>query len=327
MSDPLSQQYIAADDVQAALLLKYVRALYLNKRLPEWLYKIFLKLVPSRWFPHSQDYVLDAEIDNRRIRLLHCTSDTIGREAWLFGYYDRLVLSFIRDLMEQLKHAQKTRMAFYDIGANIGNHTIFLADLFDHVYCFEPNPKALEILKTNVGSLDQVQIFPIGLSNEDAELSFATGSATNLGNAHIVTAEEMTEPRAKISVRNGDQLIRKEDLLPPMLMKIDVEGHEPEVIAGLQTTIERHTPVIVMEILARALGKVSPMAELLSARGYRVFKMSGLGHMQQLMRFQNELVLSPFDFDGPCDNAIAIAPAQWEAVQGLCERCGAGRTG
>jgi len=109
-------------------------------------------------------------------------------------------------------------------------------------------------------------------------------------------------------------------------MKIDVEGHEPEVIAGLETTIERHTPVIVMEILARALGKVSPIAELLSARGYRVFKMSGLGRVQQLMRFQNELVLSPFNFDEPCDNAIAIAPAHWETVQDLCERCGAGRT-
>jgi len=315
-----------ADEIRAAWPLRRARALYQKDCVPEWFYKAALKAMPARWYPDPQSYVLRTEIDGRAIELKLRTDDTIGREAWLYGYYDRLVLGFLRELVTRLKRANAAPMAFYDIGANIGNHTVFLADLFERVYCFEPNPKAIEILKANVAPLAQVEIFPVGLSNEDAELGFMTGSATNLGNAHIVAPGETREQVVKISVRNGDKLIGTESLAPPAMMKIDVEGHEPEVIAGLEATIERHTPVIVLEILTRALGKVAPLAGQLGACGYRVFKMSGLGRAQQLTRFRNELVLSPFDFDGPCENAIAIAPAQWEVLREIFERHGGGQT-
>jgi FkbM family methyltransferase len=309
-----------ADDIDAAWPLRRARALYQKDCVPEWFYKAALKAMPAGWYPVPQTYVLRGEIEGRAFDLQLRTDDTIGREAWLYGYYDRLVLEFLRAFVQRLNTEGTGQSAFYDIGANIGNHTVFLVDLFEHVYCFEPNPKALEILKTNVRELTQVKIFPVGLSNEDAQLDFMTGSATNLGNAHIVTPEETYEPMARISVRNGDRLIDDEKLVPPTIMKIDVEGHEPEVIAGLEATIKRHKPVIVMEILARALDKISPIAEQLNACGYRVFKMSGLGRVQQSMRFRNELVLSPFDFDGPCENAIAIAPAHWKLARELVER-------
>jgi len=315
-----------ADDVAAAWPLGRARALYQTQRLPEWLYKAALKVMPAHWYPDPQPYLLRTEIGGRAVQILHRTDDTIGREAWLFGYYDRLVLGFLREFVQRLKRTHSDHPVFYDIGANIGNHTVFLLDLFERVYCFEPNPKALEVLNANVAAFPQVRIFPVGLSNEDAELSFTTGSASNLGNAHIVAPDEASAATAKISVRNGDRFIGDQDLAPPALIKIDVEGHEAEVIAGLEATIKQHRPAIVLEILARALGKVSPLRELLRACGYRVFKMSGLGRTQQFTRFRNEIVLTPFDFDGPCENAIAVAPAQWEAVKGLFEQSGGAGT-
>ena len=315
--DGFHDRFPDADAVAAARSLKLARALYLSGRVPEWLYKIALKLTPSRWYPEPQAYLLKAQIEDHAIQIIHRTDDTIGREAWLFGYYDRLVLGFLRELVQRLKRARKDPMVFYDIGANIGNHTVFLADLFDSIYCFEPNSKALKKLEINVSPFPQVQIFPIGLSNQDTELGFMTGSATNLGNAHIVAPEDARASMAKITVRNGDRFIRDENLVPPVLMKIDVEGHEADAIEGLEATIAEHTPVIVLEVLARALDKVSPVREMLRACGYRTFKTSGLGRARQLTSFRNEIVLTPFDLDESCENAIAIPPCYWNALKDL----------
>ena len=306
-----------ADDVVAAWPLRRARALFQSDRLPEWLYKAAIKAMPNQWYPDPQSYILDTKIDGRAVRLLHRTNDTIGREAWLFGYYDRLVLAFLRDLTKRLKTTQTAPLAFYDIGANIGNHTVFLSDLFNHVYCFEPNPMALEVLATNVASHSNVQIFSVGLSDLDTELGFMTGGASNLGNAHIVATQGGQAPSIKVAVRNGDKFVRDNKLLPPTLIKIDVEGHEAEVAAGLAATIEAHTPVIVFEILERALGKAAPFAQMLSASGYRIFKMSGLGRARQLMSFRNTLVLSPYGFERPCENALAIPPRYRDVLQDM----------
>lgn len=317
--EPVSGRGVDADDVAAPWPLRWARMLYQTNRLPEWLYKAFLKLVPGNWFPEPQSYVLYADIDGRAVSLLHRTNDTLGREAWLFGYYDRLVLTFLRRVAKRLKSIQEAPLTFYDVGANIGNHTVFLADLFDEVYCFEPNPKAIEILEINVGPLPNVRIFPVGLSDQDAELGFMTGSARNLGNAHIVAPEEGPTPSVRIAVRAGDGIVREDKLAPPALLKIDVEGHEAQVIEGLEETIAEHTPVIVVEILERALEKAGPVADLLRTRGYRVFRMSGLDRARQLFSFRNRLVLEPYDFDGPCENALAIPPRYWGVLRDLVE--------
>jgi len=309
----------AADDVKAALPLKFARALYQTNRLPEWLYKAALKLIPGNWFPEPQSYVLHTDVDGRAVSLLHRTNDTLGREAWLFGYYDRLALTFLRRLAKRLKGGREAPLAFYDIGANIGNHTVFLADLFDEIYCFEPNPKALELLTANTASLPNVRIIPVGLSDQDAELGFMTGSERNLGNAHIVAQGEGPAPTVWIAARSGDGIVREEKLAPPALLKIDVEGHEAQVIEGLEETIAEHTPVIVVEILERALGKAGPVADLLRTSGYRAFRMSGLGRARQLLSFHNRLVLEPYAFERPCESALAIPPRHWEALKDLVE--------
>ena len=306
-----------ADEVEAAWLLRQARRLYLGNRLPEWLYKASLKLAPKNWYPAPQAFLLNTSVDGRTFQILHCTSDTLGREAWLYGYYDRLVLGFMRELANQIRTHESDSTAFYDVGANIGNHSVFLSDLFDHVYCFEPNPKALEILKQNMAPIVNAEIFPVGLSKTDNELAFATGSATNLGNAHIVSPAEAGSAAIKISVRNGDSFIRAKNLTPPTMLKIDVEGYEAEVLAGLEATIAAYTPIIVFEVLPRALRKAEAFGERLRKSGYTIFKMSGLSRVRQLINFRNRLVLAPYAFDGPCENALAIPPRYWDALKEL----------
>jgi FkbM family methyltransferase len=71
------------------------------------------------------------------------------------------------------------------------------------------------------------------------------------------------------------QLERLDDLVdasrPVSVMKIDVEGHEREVLAGAEGILTEHHPALVVEIEQRHLSTTSTVAEVvedLLARGY-----------------------------------------------------------
>ena len=135
---------------------------------------------------------------------------------------------------------------FVDIGANIGNHTLFFA-LFGHasqVIPIEPNPLAYRMLLANVVMNDLAGVVDLrhlglGLSDGAGE-GFAMQERTkNLGGA------KMLEGQGDIPVRAGDEVLG--DVTPAMI-KIDVEGMEMRVLAGLKATIARDKPVIFVEV-------------------------------------------------------------------------------
>jgi FkbM family methyltransferase len=121
---------------------------------------------------------------------------------------------------------------FVDIGANVGNHTIFVARFLSplKVIVIEPNPAACAILKANIAlnRLDsRVDAFylGIGLSNTSARAVTMT-AAGNLGGTRLHFSEEQSGLR----VVPGDALLfgHRIDFL-----KIDVEGMEIDVLEGL----------------------------------------------------------------------------------------------
>ena len=62
------------------------------------------------------------------------------------------------------------------------------------------------------------------------------------------------------------------------LIKIDLEGHELEVIRGMIETLEKHKPGLVVEIEVRHVGGVDHMADavtLLCSFGYRCYGIHG----------------------------------------------------
>jgi hypothetical protein len=50
-----------------------------------------------------------------------------------------------------------------------------------------------------------------------------------------------------VRIRSGDSLRRELQLPPPSVIKIDVEGFEPQVFAGLAQTISQHHPILIFE--------------------------------------------------------------------------------
>lgn len=134
-----------------------------------------------------------------------------------------------------------------DVGANIGYTTRFLGQSVGQrgrVHAFEPNPLIFSLLKENTKNLPQVKVHNLGLSSDNGEhLLFLAG------NNHSVASFSETYPAthlahrgeslAKVSARTvrGDDFLKEEGIAWVNVIKIDVEGWELSVLAGLEDRI------------------------------------------------------------------------------------------
>jgi len=149
------------------------------------------------------------------------------------------------DLAQVIRHVPPGGVVL-DIGANVGNHALFFAMFTgaSRVIVVEPNPLALDPLVANVltnrlqGLID-LDHLGFGLGAEDSTGWGMKRHDRNLG------ATKMFAGQGALTVRRGDSAFAA---LRPHLVKIDVEGMEMAVLAGLQRLIARARPLIMIEV-------------------------------------------------------------------------------
>src|SRR5215212_8876329 len=124
-----------------------------------------------------------------------------------------------------------------DVGAGIGEFTLWCADAGARVIAFEPDPLAFACLERNTGPLAEVRAFPQALWKERANLRL---------HGSLDTAESSLIEDGKANSRLADVEAWPLDQLPigvslPVidLMKVDGEGVEPEIITGAARTLRR----------------------------------------------------------------------------------------
>ena len=158
-----------------------------------------------------------------------------GINAWLEAVADKYVGS--------TGYAPREGDIVIDIGAGIGEFTLWCADAGARVIAFEPDPLAFSCLEKNTAAFAGVQIFPYALWKERTNLRL---------HGSLDTAESSLIEDGKANARNVDveawPLDRLEltARLPVIdLMKIDGEGVEPEIILGASRTLMRARVVAV----------------------------------------------------------------------------------
>jgi FkbM family methyltransferase len=135
---------------------------------------------------------------------------------------------------------------FVDIGANIGNHALYVAKFLRprKVIVFEPNPAAVEILLSNLclnGVEDVFDLSHLGYGVSD-------GASTSLGfntPERNLGATTLVEEAGDVTCITGDSVLGAEKV---SVIKIDVEGMEMRVLDGLRETIARCRPVVMIEV-------------------------------------------------------------------------------
>lgn len=152
---------------------------------------------------------------------------------------------------------------FVDVGASFGYFTRLVARRFPtaKIHAFEPHPQVARILELNVwqAGTPNVTVWPVALGDERGTVSVET-VGTNIGDTRVSAAlDEMASMVAPVT--------RLDDVIdgPVDLMKIDVQGYEPNVIRGM-VRIARENPglQIVLEYwpsAARARG-LDPLSTL-----------------------------------------------------------------
>ncbi len=208
----------------------------LTKRVQRILKRLYLgRPVESVMLQTVRSRVLDTDVTF----CVNMEHDPIQRNHRRGTFYE------IKELREIISIFPKDGV-FVDIGANVGNHSLFAALFFKAglVIPFEPNPRAYDLLIQNVlinGLQDRFDLTKLGVGISAAhEGGFAMQKrARNLG------AAKMLAGKGNLEVYPGDMLL--EGVAPDMI-KIDVEGMEMDALAGLDKLLKKHRPMLMIEV-------------------------------------------------------------------------------
>ena len=148
----------------------------------------------------------------------------------------------------------------FDIGANVGYHTLMLATLAGSegaCYAFEPNSEncRLILLGSERNNIANIRLMPIALSDEPgwAYFSMHIGSNGGFVTQHFVASQRHC---SVVPVFTLDDLS-----LPDVdLIKVDVEGAEYKVLKGGEALLSRSRPAIVSEFSVEMTPRVSAVA-------------------------------------------------------------------
>ena len=151
---------------------------------------------------------------------------------------------------------------FVDVGANIGYHSLRAAQSVGpqgRVIAAEANVENARMLAVSaaVNGFDQIDVVPLALGRSRGMVAFGPAKGSN-GGFLDARHDDLARSRASVVpvVALDDLGLERVDV-----MKIDVEGAEPAVIAGASATIARCRPVIVVEFqieMTRRIGRVEP---------------------------------------------------------------------
>ncbi|RDS79690.1 FkbM family methyltransferase [Dyella monticola] len=204
-------------------------------------------------------------ISEQRKQLVVYSFDFIAHNINLNGVYEKDDLDIFFEWITSLGIDFKDATAL-DIGANIGNHSLYFSDYFKRVISFEPHPRTFKVLSLNSELSNNVICHNVGLSDEDG-IAILSGPANNFGKSTISTARG---PKSvDIKLVRLDTFGEFENV---RLLKIDVEGHEYKALSGAKKVIQQHKPIILFEHhIDDFKNGISPVLSLLKEFGYKDF--------------------------------------------------------
>ena len=178
-------------------------------------------------------------------------NDFIDWSVFMYGGFTPHELYILRDVAIALAKENGSPLSFYDIGANVGQHSLFMSQYAGQVFSFEPfggvRKKILEKIARN--QRKNMTVFPVGLGDVNADLDFIEPSGANHGTGSFVAKESSCGGAVKkLPVRRGDDFLSDHQLPKMDIVKMDVEGFEMRVLAGLQKRLQQDRPAILMEV-------------------------------------------------------------------------------
>ena len=189
--------------------------------------------------------------------------------------FEKFILSFVKKFIDPCKN-------ILDIGANIGVHSVVYSTYtIGKIYAFEPQPLVFNLLKKNIELNNCNTIFPYnyGASNKDDTffMNACYDEKINHGAFRICDKED-------VGINIECKILDNLELTNIGYIKIDVEGHELNVLLGLRKTILSSLPNIMIEIHDSSSTKYDVLF-FIEQMGYKYYYK--LSHCDYIFTFNN----------------------------------------
>jgi FkbM family methyltransferase len=123
-----------------------------------------------------------------------------------------------------------------DIGANIGLFTLYMRSIKcdSTIFCFEPVPDTLALLRHNIADQNDIHVFPVALSDH-ATMATMTLHPKNTGENSFKAECPASNDAAKVQVQvlDAGTIFSQIGLTYIDIVKIDTEGCEVEILESL----------------------------------------------------------------------------------------------
>ena len=204
--------------------------------------------------------------------------------------------------------------AIIDIGANIGQSLLAAREAAPDApyFGFEPLPEEYGYIARMIarnGWADAI-ILPLALSDRAGRARLGIGHDRTTSSLEAgATVRHRMDGVIEVLTATGDEAFARAGIGEIAIIKIDVEGHEPEVFAGLVNTLSTRLPPILFEVLPpadiRERARAEAMGTLLINHGYALARCRLDGQLEW-----SDTVVRDADASDPDD----IRDINWMAV-------------
>ncbi len=210
-------------------------------------------------------------------------NEGIDFSIWLFGLFELETVRCYRRLVN-------SGDTVLDIGANIGAHTLFLAELVGksgRVIAFEPTDYAFSKLTINCElnpklvnriQYNQVMLVDLDSSHKSTPKLYSSWPLINQSDVH-------QQHQGKIKSTDGaqahtlDSIILNMDIQQVDFIKMDIDGFECSMLKGAKETLTRWHPTIIMELAPYVLKEqgtsLNELVRILTNLDYKFYSLSG----------------------------------------------------
>ncbi len=237
--------------------VEFLSALYQYKRFPKVIKHSLYRKLRRRGFTPSEEF----EINFFGLQYKGNVKNQIDADVYFYGGFEKPMLFFLRDFMAM------TPGIFVDVGANVGNHSLFMSLYSQHVHSFEPFPPVLEKMTSlvEINQLENITIHEVALGDEEGVIPFYAPPEESLGGGSFIESVALKHgerPVVDLPVVRGDDYFASQQIDSFSAIKIDVEGYEIPVLKGLKSTLDNVRPLVVTEVTHGASDVISTTTDI-----------------------------------------------------------------
>lgn len=184
--------------------------------------------------------------------------DHIQKNIFWYGHYEEQV----SHVWQNLIHDESIVL---DVGANVGYFTLLAAAKAraGNIFSFEPISAFRDLLRQNIAlnHFTNIDVLTFCVSDKHGWAKMYIANEANIGMTALLPPENFSGRKETVETIALDDWTKEKNLARVDFVKIDVEGAEKKVLDGMKNILQKHQPVLFVEIISAQLCKFGSSAD------------------------------------------------------------------